>query len=235
MSIHIRIAAGALTLILSGVGSAIAATIDDFSGTQSGVATGISLTGIGPVILSEVSVPGAIGGSRETTLTGVSFDVSGVDSASATYHPQALSGFLDYESSIGATADLGVSYGPSLAADFSADALVRVALLDFDFAGGAAMGIDVTLDDGVNLATVSGSVNTQGPQLIDFLFADFLSQAPALDLTAIDSIEVLFQPGKSADFRVDSITTQIPEPASAALLTVGAFALAVRRKRRVLQ
>lgn len=229
---RIACAMGVVVATLSGAATnniAMAATIDSFTGTQSGSPVSLTVSTVGPIGgASETGVAGVIGGDRTTSMTGVMFDAAGIDSASASIFPAA--GFLDYESSVGATALVTLNYGPGLAADFSADDRVRIDLLDFDFANGIPMLVTVSLNDGVNSASFAQSVNASGPNPnFDFLFSAF---PPVVNFAAIDSIEVNFAPGKAADFRVGSITTEIPEPASLALLLCGALAVNHRSTHR---
>jgi len=229
---QVACAAGLIMGTLSGAATnntATAATIDSFTGTQSGSPVSLTVSTIGPIGgVSETGVAGVIGGDRTTSMTGVMFDAAGIDSASASIFPSA--GFLDYESSVGATALVKLNYGPGLAADFSADDRVRIDLLDFDFANAIPMLVTVSLNDGSNSSSLAQSVNASGPNpTFDFLFAAF---PQVINFAAIDSIEVNFAPGKAGDFRVGSITTEIPEPASLALLLCGALAVNHRSKHR---
>lgn len=222
-------------LIMGTLGGAVtnhtasAATIDSFTGTQSGAPVSLTVTTAGGMdVASETGVPGVIGGDRTTTLTGAMFDAPGIDSASASIYPSA--GFLDYESSVGATASVKLQYGPGLAADFSSDDRIRIDLLDFDYANGIPMLVTVSLLEGLNASTFAQSLNASGPNpTFDF---PFLSFPPVVNFAAIDSIEVSFAPGKAGDFRIGSITTVVPEPASLTLLFCGALAVSRRQKNR---
>ena len=224
-----------MVLVLLTCAGARAATIDMFTGTSDGSPLIVPRTILGPATVFEPMIGGVIGGERITTVTGITFDDPGIDMVQAAVFPSV--GVFDYSSSAGATGEVMLTYrnsdGPDgLDADLSGDALVRVDVTHFDLAGGVPMAVSVLLDDGIDTAMLTKPVNVSGAQTLDFLFSDFPpADFAALDLLDIDRIVLTFSPGQAADFRIDSITTQVPEPAGVMLLLVGAAALPIRRSR----
>jgi hypothetical protein len=93
----------------------------------------------------------------------------------------------------------------------------------------------ITLNDSLNTAVVSKIWTTYlsvGDYAnYDFLFSDFISNNPSLDLSSIDSIKLYMETDMSGDYAmVASFTTDaIPEPATIAILSLGGLLL--RRKK----
>lgn len=205
------------------------ATIDTFTGTQSGGPLTITRDAIGTSSAAETFVLGAIGLERLTRVTGTLFTDPGIDVVQAAVLPDL--GVFDYASSAGGRGRVTLSYpsmGGALNANFSSDSRLRVRLTHYDFAAGAPMSVRITLEDGNDQPAVSKRLTSPGPQDVEFIFANF-AQTP--DLTDIDSVVVEFLPGPATDFRVSSINTVMPEPAGLTLLMVGTAAGMHRRKR----
>lgn len=213
-----------------------AATIDLFTDTMSGGPTIITETTVGGAPVFEPMINDVIGGERITLIEGVAFDAPGIDEVRGGIFPSA--GVFDYSNTAGATGKASLVYrntdGPDgLDADISGDGLIRIELTHYNFASGIPMAVSVTLDDGINAATLNKSVTVPGAQTLDFLFSDFpTGDFALLDTMDIDRIDVVFNPGQSTDFRISSLTTEVPEPASAVLLLAGAMGLASRRRSR---
>lgn len=220
----------ACILCFATASAASAAVIDSFTSTQFGNPLTLSRSTVGTSTVNEGLVFNAIGNERTTRLVGTAFTDAGIDRVDMGIFPN--SGLLDYASSAGANGRLTLTY-PNLPgdlnADFSGDQLLRIDVTQYDFAAGAPMRVLVTLEDGTDQPAESKLLTSPGAQSVDFLLSDFPS---TLDLTDIQSIVVEFRPGQSTDFRLNSISTIVPEPASATTLLVGAVAVfSIRRQR----
>lgn len=117
-------------------------------------------------------------------------------------------------------------------ADVTSQVYVNVAM-NVDHLGSVVPSVmSVTLSDGTNTATVSKSWSelTTSGVMADYKFdlSDFLAASASLDLASIQSLQLDFLGDVACDLSIDSIT--IPEPATIALLGLGAVAL-IRRKK----
>ncbi|MBX3414611.1 MAG: hypothetical protein KF708_18130 [Pirellulales bacterium] len=203
-----------------GVSSAQAAVIiDDFD-----VVTGVwpvTRTTVGSTVNNELGIPttNTIGGVRNTTVTGDSFAVPGLDTVTTTVVPTPPS-LLDYASSAGADGSLNLLYNAGgipggLNANFSAETGITIDFLLFDHAGGVDLPVTVTLSDGSNVASLTQLLTSPGAQSVFFGFPGFAGIG-GVDMSSIDSLNFFFDAQLAHDFRIDFIgtTSGVPEPAS---------------------
>jgi len=225
-----RLAPAIALLTLAVAWSAPAATIDLFSSTADGLPFVLTRNTVSSFQAGQSGLADVIGGSRELLLTAQDLALPGLDTVQAGVYPSV--GVLDYASSAGADGSLRLVYdasGSGLNADLSGDAFLAIDYVLFDLAGGAPMPVTVMLFSGADIADRTEYLTTAGPQVQTFNFADF-SGIGSLDLSHVDRIDLLLDPSFAADFRIDGIRTEVPEPGSFLLLAAAA-ALMMRRNR----
>lgn len=222
---NIRLFVVAATWLLCGVSARGDLLIDDFSD----VSTSWPITISSPNVLSvlETGLTGVVGGRRLTTLSAFVFDIEGLDQVRATIAPQF--GVLDYASSVGADGDLRLGYVGEFTADLSGDVFIRVDFAGFDMGGNVPMAVTVELGHGALTATLTQMLNGVGVQSLAFNFSEF-DNIGAVDLSSISAMEFRFNPGAGGDFRIDGISSVVPEPATLVMLFVGAGAIVCRRR-----
>lgn len=210
--------------------------IDDFSETSS-AAWPLARTTVGVTNTTDTGLTQAAGGTRKTFLTYASGDVPGLDEVTADVFTSSGFSLLDYTSSTGADGSLTVRYDGLIAGgltlDLSGQSDIRIDLAGYDAPAGGSMTITVTLISdwtGANQESVvlTGLVTTAGAQSV---LIGLTSVPSSVDFTDINFIEITFDAPKGADFRVDLISTEVPEPATVALLGFGLGALLVRRRK----
>jgi hypothetical protein len=234
------VAVGAALVAAPGGAASAALLIDTFDQTSrpeplpaSPGPEGGNVNGFG-----EIGLSGVPGGSRGVNVQATVIDVPGLDNVVAQLFPGA-GGFLDYTSSAGADGLLRLSYdgncgGTNL--DLSGLPILEVRLAENEVPTGAPMSVRLDVFKDVPPRgesppppdlTQTILATSSGPQTLRF---DLSSLADRSDL---DILVFTFDPGRGGDFRVDSITAQVPEPAGLAMLLTAALApLLVRRSRR---
>jgi len=144
------------------------------------------------------------------------------------------SGFMYMSSSFDGAGQVSLRYD-NMNADLtggSTDTFVNVAAKVDHFGNGIPSSMTVTLSDGANTASVSKIWTEYTASNVwedyQFDFSDFLAANASLDLSSIQTLKFEFQGDQACDMSLDSIT--VPEPATIALLGLGAAAL-IRRKK----
>jgi hypothetical protein len=217
-----------LVVAWASVPQAEAVAIDVFADTVA--AWPATQSALGDQTIPENGVAGVLGSDRETYVSANSLAVPGLDFVAVDISPE---GYFDYTSSAGADGAAGLRYDAQdggLHVDLSGDKFLQIDFVYFDAANGYPMAVTATLDDSTNNASRVESLTVPGAQSLIFQFADFAGIG-SVDLTDVYSIDIDFEPGTAADFRIRQIITDVPEPGSLMLLAGGVIAL-VRRKRR---
>ncbi len=200
--------------------------------------TGLVQGAVGFSTISETGLdPGETIGGVRTVSVAVGSNATAGDFANVRVSgsPMDASGSLSYSSTTGADGSLTLSYGlgggAGLDLDLSDHGAISVGFLNFDRANGLDMPVTLRLVDmdGVE-SSVTLDVTAPGAQSLNFSLAQFSS---LVDLSRIKGIELLFEAGLSADFRLSSITA-VPEPSGMALLGAGLAGVAgVAWRRRM--
>lgn len=214
-------------VMLSCVAARGGLVIDDFSDVASPNPWPVTVTSPNVIEVFETGLSGVIGGTRSTTLSGLLFDLAGLDEVRTDI--VAGAGQLDYTSSVGATANLQISYLDNSVADLSGDALIQIDFTGFDLGTETPMPVTITLFSGPASASLTQMLINPGAQSVAFNFADF-ANVEAIDLGSVDEMLFEFEPGESGDFRIIEIATVVPEPTTLVMLLAGVGAI-VRRRR----
>lgn len=225
----VGVAAGVLSVAgLAGTASAGAIVIDDFTGVAAPNPWPVNLNTAGTTSINESGL-GVLGGTRDIEIELESVDEPGIGFLQATI--AAGAGLFDFNSTVDTDGHVSMLYngGGSLDVDFSSQLGIQFDFAMFDYAGGEALPVMVSLSDGTNSATHQLSVNAPGPQSLMFDFDDFAGIG-SLDLSSITSIQFDLDPEIGADFRIAQIATVVPAPGALAVLGLGL--MGSRRRRR---
>ncbi len=221
---------GAVVLYVATCGMANAATIiDDFS--QGAFSVTVYVNGSGAT--TQQPVANVLGGMR---YAGIAVPAGGIqiehlDNVQFSSFPAV--GVLNYESSVGADGTAGLRYynDDQFIGDLSAALFIQIDFSLVDLGLGGPMDVTVSLEDGAdNTAALLQTITTAMPQSLVFPFAAF-SGIGGLNLADLHEVDILFDPGQAADFRVTQIIADVPEPAALALLALGTLSVLRRRAR----
>ena len=223
------VAVGALALGLTASANADI-LIDDFGAVADPNPWPISLSEIGTEQVDELGLGAGTAGAARTTILETTFiDLDGLDEVNVTV--AAGAGVLDFASTVGAAGNLSLIYDAGtgdLGMNMSNETDILIDFSLFDYPDGQALDTTITLWDGTESADLTIALEAAGAQTVAFSLADF-NNIGSLDLSSINSIEVLFEGSLATDFRVTQIYT-IPAPGALALL--GVAGLAGSRRRR---
>lgn len=204
--------------------------IDNFVGISSPSHWPVIQFTIGNSIVTETSVPGVLGGTRQSIIFGESFSSPGVDNNIVSIEL----GELNFTSTAGANGDLTLRYAGAsgdLGVNFSAETGIQITFNSFNFNGGVAVPIAVVLNDGFNSATGNLSLTSAGAQTLGFNFASFIGIG-SLDLSSINSVLVLINGSTGGAYVISEIAV-VPAPGMLALMGVAGLASRRRRRRNV--
>ena len=221
---------GAVVLYVATCGMANAATIiDDFS--QGGFSVAVYANSTTGTVQQPVA--NVLGGMRygSVAVPAGGIQIEGLDNVQLSSFPTAS--ILNYESSVGADGTAGVRYynDDQFIGDLSGALFIQIDFSLVDLGLGGPMDVTVSLEDGAdNAAALLQTITTATPQSLVFPFAAF-SGIGSLNLADLHEVEIQFDPGQAADFRVTQIIADVPEPTALALLALGALG-ALRRRAR---
>lgn len=217
-----------------GAMSANAVVIDDFTGDE-----------VGPLDTFNDANPSSDTGTDTVTISAVTFDrdvvltqdtpvPSALAAASAGTNPADL---FVYNNDDTVESNVVMTYTAQGGGfvDFSADNGIRINLATTD-SNGVDFLISITESAGEGGSTATSSTAVSEPQILFFDFAAF-TDIGDVSLTQISQIVVTMTvegDDAGADISLNNIftTTDIPEPASMALVGLGAVALVARRRRQ---
>jgi len=224
-----------LSLVASALaaGSAVAdVIIDDFSTVANPTPWPVVINTLTSVDVYESGLSNVIGGVRHSTVRATFLEDLGLDFVQAAIVPN-FGMILDYSSTAGARGDWNLLYdsgGAGLNADFSSITDIVLEFARFDYANGQPLPVLVTVDDGVNFASLSQSLSTPGAQNMFFTLNNFAGIG-SVDLSNLQSISVFLDPGMAVDFRLSEVFG-VPSPGSIALLAAGTLILVGGRHKR---
>lgn len=204
-----RLAAGLTVLLLLGAGPGGAQTvIDDFSdvGANTGDPPGVARVTLGTTTVTDAGLSGVIGGARTLTVTATA--IAG-GSPQVRGGVNALAQVLNYSSTVLANGLITLRYdaaGVGLAADLSAGEGIQFTVVAD--ASSVPYDVSVTISDGVLTDTDTQTVLVSGIQMLQFAYTSF----PTVDLTAVYSIEITFDPNLAGDLEVAAPVETYGEP-----------------------
>ncbi len=195
-------------VLLAAAPAAAQTVIDDFSavGAQTADPPGVMRNTVGTTTVTDAGLGGVIGGARTLTLTATAIAGGAPQVRSGV---NAIAQVLNYSSTVLADGLVTLRYdadGIGLAADLSAGEGVQFTVVAD--ASSVPYDVDVTLSDGVATETVTQTVLVAGVQMLQFAYASF----PGVDLTAIDSIAITFDPNLAGDLEVAAPVETYGEP-----------------------
>jgi len=208
------------------------AIIDDFSSVDDPTPWPVVISTLTSVDVYESGLTNVIGASRHSTIRATFLEELGLDFVQAAIVPN-FGMILDYSSTAGARGDWSLLYdnnGAGLSADFGAITDIMLDFARFDYANGQPLPIVVSIADTVNVAALSHSLNSSGPQTMIFCLADFVGIG-SVDLANVQSISVFLDPGVAVDFRLSRIYG-VPSPGSMVLLATGTLIFVGGRRKR---
>ena len=164
------------------------------------------------------------GGKRLEGIGTSAMDVENFDAATVDINNSSGYSFLDYRSSVGAAATVELGYGQSSALNLAGANALKIAFLNYDLAQSGPLVISAAVAHGAN-TPVHYSINVAAPgaQTVTLPLTGFSS--------SLDTVVLDFVAPKGTDYRIDSISVAVPEPAALALLALGLPLLLKRRSR----
>jgi hypothetical protein len=225
------VAAIASVLVVPAVASAAVIVVDDFN--QATASYPLVDNTVGGIVAGPADpAVGAIGGVRQVAVEMTAADVPGLDSVSAGVFTQ-IPGVFDFSSTSGADGWTTLLYGAS---NINSPNLLSLVIPDgstieldvqlFDRPAGGSLKIDVSLNSLVPFGTVTTTLNASGAQVVSIPL-DSISSSIRSNVTGIT---VVLDGTKAVDFRLDSISIVVPEPAAMGALAPFGLLLARRRK-----
>lgn len=222
-------AAGILSVSAFTASADAGVMIDNFTTVASPSPWPVNLTAEGNQTVTESGL-NTLGGWRETFISATNIGLPGVDFVDVNIETgTGLFGYASSSTSEGFVSLLYDAGGAGLNADFAQKAAIQMNFEFFDFANSNPLPITAILSDGVNSASHTVSLTSEGAQSAMFTISDFADIA-LLDLASIHSIKFELDPAVSADFQISSIMTVLPAPGAFALL--GLAGLCGTRRRR---
>jgi hypothetical protein len=229
------IAAGMLCLLFSAhSASASIIVLDQFSETTAIWPVTDSTPLGGPnTVTAESGLASVVGGTRMTNLQLRSANILGVDAAQLAIFPQQ--GVLDYRSSAGAVADLGIDYAGnttfgtqgSLNLDLRGYSGIGIEIANLDL-GASPVEVYITgWTNGVQMFGNNTSITTAGAQ--SFLVPFSVPDSQLQDIHRINL--TFFAMSGGTDLQITQIAV-VPEPATLGLAGLAAAITLLARRRR---
>ena len=167
------------------------------------------------------------GGQRMVGIGTSNMDFDGIDDATANIYYSLTYSFLDYRSSVGAAATVELGYGQSTPLNISGGNAIQIAFMAYDLPQSGQLQVKATVTQGANTPIqFTKSVTSGGAQTFNLPLTGY-------SYGKVDSVVLDFIAPKGTDYRIDSITVAVPEPAALGLLGLGLPLLMLRRRRRI--
>lgn len=213
-------------LVLAGPITARADIILDSFVERTGAAWPNTTTVTDPTLPTntETSLSTVLGNRRDSAVGQSTMSVSGFDSATADIYNQNGYSFLDYRSSVGAAATVELGYGAGTSLNLPGINSLAISFLGYDAANAGPLHVEATLYHGASSQQYGVDLTLAGAQNLVLPITGYPAQS-------VDRIVLDFVAPKGTDFRIDTISVSVPEPASLALAAVPAFALLLLRRR----
>ena len=221
--------------------SASAILIDDFSepDPEDTFQLIVDSTDVGSPATFSYSGAGIIGGTRFISLEWLADEVNPSDDGAYVSYGESV---FSWTQGVGVRSELILRYdadGAGLGGiDFSGGTALLVDMISVDEVESFNVAINVT-DTGAGAATSTGnSALTKGPETVSVIQGSFVG---AIDWTSIDSLEFVATAkngavgaplGEGIDVSLGKIYTDVPEPGSLALMSLGLFGLAAAGRKR---
>jgi hypothetical protein len=227
MNMFLRVHLGTAVLAIAGMSLAARADVilDTFNDRTAIWPLNTVVTDPSSVTTVPESASHVPGGQRMVGIGTSTMDVENFDTAAVDIHNSSGYSYLDYRSSVGAAATVELGYGQATPLNLVGANALKIAFLNYDLAQAGPLHIAATVTHAANTPFhCFFDVTTVGAQTVNIPLTGYA-------YGSVDSVVLDFVAPKGTDYRIDSVSVAVPEPASLALLGLGLPLLLKRRSR----